>query len=127
MRSMTSNIVLILVALMISGCASGLVCRHRVLTHYGWALEEGYRPEIVVYETSRTVQLMSLGMYDRHAQVRIKRAAGRFVWLDDNGLRVTMSETPTYVPGRQWVFTLAEYMSFMSGYHAAVASNKARR
>lgn len=105
---------------MMLGC-NGLVCRYRVMSHYAWAVEEGYKPEIITYQVSPA---WSMGVWDRHIQVRVKKG-DQYLWVDDSGEAFSLSERPAFPIGEHyWKFTLPEYVDFLSKYKGYVAKNR---
>jgi len=115
------RIIALLIAVnMLLGC-NALVCRYRVMSHYAWAIEEGYSPEIITYEVSPA---WSMGIWDRHIQVRVKQD-GQYLWVDDSGETFTLSNNPAFPIGEHyWKFTLPEYVDFLSKYKGYVAANR---
>jgi len=93
------------------GCL--LVCRHMALAHYGWALEEGYEPEFVLYTTAPMTKAFSLWLFNGHVQVRVLRN-GRKLWVSgypDPGLY----EGPEHPLGEYcWSLNLSQYLEWLS-------------
>ena len=113
-------IVLVVVVATMTGC-SGLICRYRVMSHYAWAVEEGYKPEIISYQVS---PLWSLGVWDRHIQIRVQQD-DRYLWVDDSGESYFLSPSPAFPIGKHyWKFSLQEYMAFLAKYKTYVMENK---
>ncbi len=103
----TVNRILILVAIIIvlSGCT---LCRHRVLSDYAWAIEQGYRPEIILYTTTPMTQAASLWIWNGHIQVSIGDK-----WLSGNELM----DDPEYPLGKFcWRMNLDQYMDYLADY-----------
>ncbi len=102
---MRCYLVLISLIIILSGCA---LCRHRVLSDYGWAVEEGYKPEIVLYTTTPFTQAASLWIWNGHTQVRVGDK-----WVSDNALW----NDPEYPLGTYcWKMTLDQYIDWLYGY-----------
>lgn len=120
-RNMVLRLLSLLIAIgMLMGCSS-LICRYSVMSHYAWAIEEGYKPEIIVYQVSAA---WSMGVWDRHIQIRVKKD-GRYLWVDDTGGAYTLSQSAAFPLGKHyWKFTVQEYMDFLSHYKSYVASNR---
>jgi hypothetical protein len=113
-------IALLITVNMIMGC-NALVCRYKVMSHYAWAIEEGYKPEIITYEVSPA---WSMGVWDRHVQVRIRKD-DEYLWVDDSGESFSLSRDPAFPIGEHyWKFTLPEYVDFLSKYKSYVARNR---
>lgn len=115
------KVVSLLIAVhMLMGC-SALLCRYQVMSHYAWAVEEGYTPEIITYEVSPA---WSLGVWDRHIQVRVKKD-DRYLWVDNAGESFSLSSESAFPIGEHyWKFTLPEYVDFLSKYKGYVAQNR---
>jgi hypothetical protein len=87
-----------------------MVCRHNVLRDAGWAAENGHKNiKIVVYTVHPALQVMSLGMWDAHAQAVSDKG-----WIDETMGIPTVSKVPTYTPNG-WIrwYALPEYMRLM--------------
>ena len=102
---MRCYLVLISLIIILSGCA---LCRHRVLSDYGWAVEQGYKPEIVLYTTTPFTQAASLWIWNGHTQVRIGDK-----WLSGNKLM----DEPEYPLGKFcWIMDLDQYIEYLYDY-----------
>jgi hypothetical protein len=113
-------IALLIVISLMTGC-NGLICRYRVMSHYAWAVEEGYKPEIITYQVS---PVWSMGLWDRHIQVRVKKD-DQYLWVDDSGESYYLSKNPAFPIGEHyWKFSLPEYVDFLSKYKDYVVRNR---
>jgi hypothetical protein len=92
------------------GCL--LVCRHMALAHYGWAIEEGYKPEFVLFTTTPATKMLALGAFNGHVQATILRD-GKRLWIagaPDPGLY----STADYPLGEYcWTMDLPQYMEWL--------------
>ena len=93
------------VLLLLISCGP-LVCRHNVLSHAGWAAEQGLSYKVVVYQVSPA---WSLGAYNAHAQVKTDRG-----WVSDYFGYMILSDGPTFSPSG-WLqeYDTEEYMKLM--------------
>ena len=97
--------ILIVTIVILTGCA---VCRHRVLSDYGWAVEEGYKPEIVLYTTTPATQAAALWIWNGHTQVSVGDK-----WVSYGSLW----DEPEYPLGTYcWRMNLDQYIEWLSDY-----------
>lgn len=105
MKKIFKILFFILAVIVLSGCT---ICRHKVLSDYAWAVEQGYRPEIVLYTTTPATQAASLWIWNGHTQSRVgdKWVLGSALWED-----------PEYPLGTYcWSMTIEQYIEWLYGY-----------
>ena len=96
---------LIAAIIFLSGCT---ICRHKVLSDYAWAIEQGYQPEIVLYTATLATRISSLGIWNGHVQARTGDK-----WISDRGL----SDRPEHPLGKYcWVMDLDQYIEYLYAY-----------
>jgi len=102
------------IAALLIGCAGQQVCRYKALAHYGWAVEEGLRPKIVLYTTTLATRIASLGIWNGHVLLRVERE-GKTFWI--YGDPPMLHDEPEYPLGKYcWVMDLNEYVDYLKVY-----------
>ena len=100
-------ILAVFIGLQIMGC---MVCRHEALAHYGWAVENGYQPKIVLYTTTAATRIASLGIWNGHAQVKVGDK-----WIYGNP--PMLHDSPEYPLGKYcWIMNLDQYVDYLKVY-----------
>ena len=82
------------------------------LAHYGWAVEEGYKPEFVIFTTTPITKAWALWMFDGHAQATVWKD-GRRLWIAGWPDPV-LYETADFPLGKYcWVLDLPGYIEYL--------------
>ena len=98
---------IVVLSLLLTSC---LVCRHTVLAHYGWAVENGYEPKIVLYTTTTATRIASLGIWNAHVNVKV---GDKWAYGDPPSLH----DEPEYPLGKYcWEKDLAQYEAYLKRY-----------
>jgi hypothetical protein len=107
--SLALKTMLLVAVLLLAGCGS-LVCRHKAMLYYSWAVEQG-PARIVIYKVS------GAPFYDAHAQAQIQRG-GEWKYLSEfMGFMFELETPEVEQSGFVLYFTGEEFLTVLRDGH----------
>ncbi len=102
-------LIIVALSLLLAGCST--VCRHDVMRHVVWALEQGYETQVVSYKMTLPARLLTNPVYTHHVQARAV-IGGEWKWLGEAFGTIYLCDDPAYPMGaRSYQWTPEEYLA----------------